>query len=66
MMITFILICKAFFLLIAAYPILSILRMTYVFVRRKSKKLYWAVPVSLLAMVFYVWIVSLAMNAFKG
>ena len=53
------LICKALFLLIAAHPILSVLRMTYAFITRSMfKKLYWAIPVSLLAVAFYVWLVS--------
>ena len=40
------LICKALFLLIAAHPILSVLRMTYAFITRSMfKKLYWAIPV---------------------
>lgn len=60
------LICKALFLLIAAHPILSVLRMTYMFIRKKMfKRLYWAIPVSLLAVAFYVWIVSFAIDAFK-
>ena len=46
------LICKALFLLIAAHPILSVLRMTYAFITRSMfKKLYWAIPVSLLALL---------------
>ena len=53
------LICKALFLLIAAHPILSVLRMTYAFITRSMfKKLYWAVA-------FYVWLVSFTMDALK-
>lgn len=62
----FLLICKALFLLIAAHPILGVLRMTYVFVKRNLfEKLYWAIPVSLLAVSFYVWLVSLVIVALK-
>ncbi len=61
-----IIICKALFLLIGAHPILRVLRMTYIFIRRKkTKKLYWAIPVSLLAVVFYVWIVSFTLDLVK-
>ena len=60
------LICKALFLLIAAHPIRSVLRMTYAFITRSMfKKLYWAIPVSLLAVAFYVWLVSFTMDALK-
>lgn len=58
------LICKALFLLIAAHPILGVLRMTYIFVKRSLfERLYWAIPVSLLAVSFYVWLVSLVIGA---
>ena len=44
MMNVLLLICKALFLLIAAHPILSVLRMTYAFITRSMfKKLYCCV-----------------------
>lgn len=57
---------QSIILLIAAHPILSVLRMTYAFITRSMfKKLYWAIPVSLLAVAFYVWLVSFTMDALK-
>lgn len=58
----FTLICRALFLLIAARSVLGVLDMTHTFIKRKDKKMYWAIPVSLLAVAFYVWIVSLFSN----
>lgn len=58
-MITFTIICRAIFFLMGAHPVLGVLRMTYMFIKRKDKSLYWAIPASLLSVAFYVWIVSL-------